>query len=359
MKKFVIEGGPCSGKTTGFAIIEQKMADRGYHPIMVPEAATLVMAGNIKPTMFSEADFQRAVLRVCHHLEHEWESIAKLRPELNPIMFLDRAKHSGKAYTDLYPALLAELNYGSEVEVRDHYDAVFHLRTAAYGAEAFYTLKNNTNRRESTLEAARAQDDKTLDAWTGHPHLRVIDNSTDFDGKMHRLDQEICAALGIPVPLEIERKFVLRPVAYEDIAVPYQAITIEQTYLQSTEPGTVLRVRKRGQNGSFLYYRTQKRDVTVGVRQEIEERITREAYEACLAFKEQGTRAIHKQRLCFVYKDQYFELDMIPHQSGILYMLELELTEQNQKVTLPPFLSVVKEVTDNPAYSNYALSRVA
>ncbi|MBQ3724982.1 MAG: hypothetical protein II904_05630, partial [Oscillospiraceae bacterium] len=44
---------------------------------------------------------------------------------------------------------------------------------AAKGAEAFYTTDNNTARVE-TLEEAIELDAKTLAAWAGHPHLRII-----------------------------------------------------------------------------------------------------------------------------------------------------------------------------------------
>ena len=74
----------------------------------------------------------------------------------------------------------------NETEIRDNYDAVFHLVTAAKGAEEFYTLSNN-NARTETPEQAAIQDDKLIYAWTGHPHLRIIDNSYDFEGKMRKL----------------------------------------------------------------------------------------------------------------------------------------------------------------------------
>ena len=46
-------------------------------------------------------------------------------------------------------------------------------------------------------------------AWAGHPHLRVIDNSTGFEDKIRRLIREISLYLGEPQPYEIERKFLI------------------------------------------------------------------------------------------------------------------------------------------------------
>lgn len=361
--KLAITGGPCGGKTTGMSYLEQKLLDRGRYPLIVPEAPTLLMLGKLSPTTgaFDERTFQRAVVSVMVGLEAEFERAAIACRHANPVLLYDRGITDAAAYMPggLYEEILKELNLGTAVEVRDgRYDAVFHMRTAADGAIEAYTTANNKVRREDAA-LALVRDKETEKAWTGHPHLRYIGNETDFEGKLKQLERDVCAALGLPVPLEIERKFVCRPVSWDDIPVPCQNISIEQTYLQSPEPGTILRVRRRGQHGSYLYYRTQKRDVREGVREEVEERISREVYEACLAFKQPGTNPIRKQRWCFAWHNQYFELDLIPHQGGTLYMLELELTEQNQKVTLPPFLSVVKEVTDDPAYSNYALSKAA
>ena len=107
----------------------------------------------------------------------------------------------------LFGQLLKELNT-DEIELRDGYDAVFHLVTAAKGAKECYTLENNSARSE-TVEQAAIADDKIIAAYTGHPHFRIIDNSTEFKTKMVRLVSEISAFLGEPEPFEIERKYLI------------------------------------------------------------------------------------------------------------------------------------------------------
>ena len=147
----------------------------------------------------------------------------------------------------------------NEVELRDNYDAVFHLVTAANGAEDFYTNENNTARTE-TPEQARELDNKLLASWTGHPHLRVIDNSTSFNEKIRRLIAEIASFLGEPEPFEIERKFLIE---YPDINwlenyTNCKRIEIIQTYLKSNSEDEV-RVRQRGMDGNFIYFKTIKK----------------------------------------------------------------------------------------------------
>ena len=77
---------------------------------------------------------------------------------------------------------------------------------------------------------------------------------------MKRLFREVSAALGVPVPIEIERKFLVAPDfdPHGALPVPFQEIDIEQAYLFAPD-GEALRVRKRGQNGSAVYYHTHKK----------------------------------------------------------------------------------------------------
>lgn len=353
--RIVITGGPCAGKTTGLAYISEKLADRGFYPLIVPEVPTLLMLGNATPKAYSEEVFQRGVVKLMHEMEEVWDGIGRSRPELNPVLVCDRGIPDCPPYMrpDTYEGILRDLTLGSATEVRDRrYKGAIHLRSVAYDKPELYTTANNAARREN-VDEARSRDEQTLAAWVGHPHLRVVDNSTDFEGKLHRLDQELCSILGIPVPLEIENKYRCAPVRFEDIPQPCQRIEIEQHYLLGQKGG---RIRKRGQHDSFVYFRTQKVDVRPGVRIETEDFITAEEYRVSLRFTEKGLR---KERWCFVWENQYFELDLIPQKGGLLYLLELELTQEQQRVRLPPFLTIEAEVSHDPAYSNYHLAEAA
>lgn len=363
--KLVLTGGPCGGKTTGMSYLQEKLSDRGFHPIIVPEAPTLLMLGNVTPQAYPETVFQHGVLDLMGQLERIWAEAAATRPELRPIMLCDRGRPDCPPYIQepgFYERSLAKLGYGTPVEVRDgEYKAVFHMQSVAVDAPKFYTTANNKVRRE-TLEEAKQRDEKTLQAWLGHPHLRVIDNSTDFAGKLRRLDREICSVLGIPVPIEIERKYLCRPFpVMEQVLAPCRFIEIEQVYLHSPDPDKVVRVRKRGQDGSFVYYKTVKTELRPGARIEVEEHITKDQYEWSLGFADPGRLPIRKQRYCFVWESQYFELDVIPcpGTNQVLYLLELELTEDNQRIRLPDFIPVERDVTNDPAYGNYALAKAA
>jgi hypothetical protein len=88
----------------------------------------------------------------------------------------------------------------TEAILRDQrYEAVLHLVTAAVGAEAFYITANNAARTETPAEA-RDLDARLVEAWVGHPHLTVVDNSTRFADKVRRVVEAACAVLGLPGP---------------------------------------------------------------------------------------------------------------------------------------------------------------
>jgi len=91
----------------------------------------------------------------------------------------------------------------TEEQFRNGYDAVFHLVTAANGAVEAYTNANNAARYEGVEEAV-ALDDRLVAAWTGHPYLRIFDNSTGFEKKLEKLLTEILKFLGEPEPYSIE-----------------------------------------------------------------------------------------------------------------------------------------------------------
>src|SRR5262249_39781143 len=186
------------------------------------------------------------------------------------LILCDRGAMDVSAYlpAEAWTALLNERDW-TVVGLRDkRYEAVIHLVTAADGAEAFYTTENNAVRTETPAQA-RLLDQRVGDAWVGHPHWRVIDNATDFAGKIQRVTAAVCRVVGAPEPLEIERKFLLRGgPAGGEVPVRFEEVEVEQVYLNNPE-GWEARVRRRGQYGSATYTHALKRPVASGQRVKI------------------------------------------------------------------------------------------
>lgn len=359
ISKIVITGGPCAGKSTAMSWVQNAFTQMGYTVLFIPETATELITGGVAPwTCGSNAEYQKCQLQLQIDKEKIFEQAARTMTTDKVLIVCDRGTLDNKAYmNDVEFAEALRFIGSNEVELRDNYDAIFHLVTAAKGAEEFYTTANNSARTE-TVEEAAALDDKLISAWTGHPHLRVIDNTSSFEDKMKKLIAEIASFLGEPEPYEIERKYLIE---YPDIKwlesnPSCQRIEIIQTYLNSAA-GDEVRVRQRGVDGNYIYFQTIKRKVSDVKRVEIEKRLSQAEYLRLLMEADTTKRQIRKTRYCLTYENQYFEIDIYPFWDNKA-IVEIELSDENTEIVFPKQIKVIKEVTDDDSYKNVSLAKM-
>ena len=358
ISKIVLTGGPCAGKTTALTWINNYFSKRGYTVLFVPETATELITNGVAPwTCGTNYDYQTFQMKLQKVKEQIFDDAARTMKSDKIIIVCDRGILDNKAYMkDVeFKRLLKEFGT-NETKERDSYDAVFHLVSAAKGKQEVYTLANNAARTES-VEDAKKLDDKIISAWTGHPHFRIIDNSTEFEEKLERLLKEIASFLGEPEPFEIERKFLI---AYPNIKelenMPNcTKVDITQTYLKN-EGDTERRVRARGIDGDYLYYLTEKRKISNLKRIETERKLTQDEYLALLMESDNKLHTIHKTRFCLSENNQYFEIDIYPEWDNQAIM-EIELSSEDEIIKTPEFIKIIKEVTDDESYKNYQMAK--
>ena len=355
--KIVLTGGPSAGKTTGMSWIQNSLTKLGYTVLFVPETATELITGGVAPwTCGDNVAYQTCQMELQLEKERIFEQAARTMDAEKVLIVCDRGAMDNRAYMTEgeFAQLLSRLGR-TEVQLRDGYDAVFHLVSAAKGGGRHYTTENNAARTETAEEAA-VLDDKLIAAWTGHPHLRVIDNEEDFSVKMRHLIREINAFLGEPEPYEIERKYLI---SYPDLnwleSLPScRRVEISQTYLKS-EDGDEVRVRQRGEAGSYTYYQTVKRSISGVKRLERERRLSQEEYLRLLMEADPAKRPIRKTRYCLTWENQYFELDLYPFWTDRA-ILEIELSDEDSAIHFPPQLHILQEVTEDESYRNASLA---
>ena len=201
--KIVLTGGPCGGKSLALRFLKAELERRGVGVFIIDEVASRLMDEGKTPENMGSYGFHSLLFRTQLAEERRMEEAAAKCEKEKAVILCDRGLLDNKAYVTEEEFARYSSECGcSENQILCSYDAVFHMVTAAKGAEAFYTLKNNPNRSES-LEQARDRDDALLSVWVGTPHLRVLDNRGDFSDKLRRLLEEMLAVLGIPEPLEI------------------------------------------------------------------------------------------------------------------------------------------------------------
>lgn len=359
MLKIALSGGPASGKSTSMSKLENWLTERGKKVFIVPETATELIVNGIAPgANISMEAFQELVLDKQLAKEDLYMRVVdKYYNSDDVVVLYDRSIIDQLAYVerDVLDKLLAERGY-TMADIINRYDAVIHLVTSAKGTDC-YTTANNAARRETAEEAIIA-DEKTLAANVIHPHLRVIDNSTNFEEKIQRVADVIFEMLGVPSPSEIERKYLIeRPACAELEKLDYVSRSeIIQTYLVSESPDVERRVRQRGTEADgYSFYYTEKLPVSDVERIEKERRISVEDYVQYLAEADTSLHQIRKTRYCFVYENQYFELDIYPY-SDKYAIVEIELSSVDDNVEWPPFLNLVKEVTDDERYKNHSIA---
>ena len=68
-------------------------------------------------------------------------------------------------------------------------------------------------------------------------------------------------------------------------------------------------------------------------------------------------KQIRKVRYCLVENAKYFEIDIYPEWKDKA-ILEIELNEEDESVTFPKGIDIIKEVTCDPEYFNYSLAKL-
>ena len=360
IKKIVLTGGPCAGKTTALVKITEYFSGFGYKVFNVPEVPTIYSTAGwnyLTPNRDLYYQGERAILETQLALENQFMKLAEVCSK--PVLIVcDRGAMDISAY--IKPEEWEEITRMAGTNsnaLRESYDAVLHLVSAADGAEQYYTTATNATRYEQAneegLRIARELDKKVIKAWTGHPHLRVINNHDDFENKLNRVITEISKVVGLPQPVQEERIFRVELIG--DIPECSESL-ITQTYLVA-EPGCEVRLRRREWSGGKVVnvHRSKKRISDTEII-ETERQIDNNLYEQMLQQADPYRATIRKKRQSFIWKGQFFEIDTFLEPLDNLVMMETKGVTEKETVNFPPFVKVLEDVTANTRYLNYNLA---
>ena len=360
IKEIVLTGGPCAGKTTALVKIVEYFSGMGYKVFTVPEVPTLYSTAGwnyLTPNRQLYYEGERAILETQLALEDQFVRLAEVCTK--PVLIVcDRGALDISAY--ITPEEWEEITAmaGSDSnQLRERYDAVLHLVSAADGAEQYYTTATNATRYEKAdeegLRIARELDKKVINAWSGHSHLRVINNHDDFNAKLNRVIKEISNVLGLPQPLEKERLYKVEIIDEIPGAIESH---ITQTYLVA-EPGCEVRLRRREwSRGKVVNVHRSKKRISETEEILTERQVDNNLYEQMLQQADPYRQTIRKRRQSFIWKGQHFEIDTFLEPVSDLVILQSKGVAEQESVKFPPFVKVLEDVTGNSHYYNYNIA---
>ena len=359
IKRIVLTGGPCAGKTTALVRIIEHFSNLGFKVFTVPEVPTMYSQGGwsyLTPNHDLYYEGELAILRTQLALENSFMRLAETCTKPTFVV-CDRGTMDISAYIDkaMWEELCEKCGTNSN-ELRKRYDAVLHLVSAADGAEQYYTTATNSTRYEQAneegLRIARDLDKKVNKAWTGHPHLRVINNHDNFDMKINRVLKEISNVLEIPQPIEDERTYIVELTGQLPESIESE---ITQTYLVA-DPDCEIRLRRRDWGGEVVNVHKTKKRVSRTEYLETERQVSNALYESLLQQADPYRSTIRKTRRSFIWKGQYFEIDFFHEPVDNLMVLQTKGVAQQESVNFPPFIKVLQDITGNKQYYNYNIA---
>ena len=162
---------------------------------------------------------------------------------------------------------------------------------------------------------------------------------------------------GSRTQLETEKKYLIAlpdtvtllrmPGAYKE--------DIEQIYLEKQE-GRSRRIRKSVRDGAATYVYNEKTVVSSVSRLETERYLDKDEYDRLKKEADPARNAIYKTRYTVPDFSFLYEIDIYSFSKNRA-ILEIELKDVNLCPPMPPYLTVIREVSEEKAFSNRAIAK--
>ncbi len=147
--------------------------------------------------------------------------------------------------------------------------------------------------------------------------------------------------------MEIERKYLVNKIMWQEMSDPANSIFIQQGYL-STDPGCTVRIRISDKE-AMITIKGKSKGIS---RQEFEYSVPFE--EGMQIIRLAVTPLIIKRRYVLFYEGYKWEVDEFLGDNEGLIMAEVELKAETENPEWPAWIE--KEVSNDPRYFNLQLS---
>lgn len=193
IRKIVLTGGPCAGKTEVLGQLERYLVEKGYYVITLPETARELIESKILPAFDGEniLTFQDIILKMqCTKEDSAVRYANKVLNGKDVIILCDRGIMDNRAYLNAQEEFdyLLEKNGLNEQQIVHGYDLVIDLISTATCKKDLYQLDSA---RKESVELAAELDKKTTLAWIDHPRLVTIKPTDKIEDKVGRVKEVV------------------------------------------------------------------------------------------------------------------------------------------------------------------------
>ena len=350
--KVVITGGPSSGKTECIYKVKEHFEKLGYKVIVIPSVGTALIQCGIYPwDAVNEDDFERMNLGAKIKLEEIADEAVSNINASKILILCERGTVDVKAYTSNrnFQQICKEYNT-SEEELKNAYDAVFHLKTVAKGYRDQY--KQVPVYRKEDPDTAIYLDDKVIEAWSGHNNFRIIDAYPYFEDKMMKLINEISYVLHEEDKAYVEKKYLISMPDVEQLMKNKQCrkVHVKQHYIIDETKQEKEKIVLRRENNKNFYYKVVKKNKV-----KYSNSITADKYINKLEDENKKFYHIHKDRYYYIFDSRCIKIDVFPFWKDKA-ILEVDVLNDRENIKFPKFVHIIEDVTDNEAYKNYYLA---
>ena len=159
------------------------------------------------------------------------------------------------------------------------------------------------------------------------------------------------------IPIETERKFLIYmpDLKLIESCDGVRIKKIEQTYLEY-ESGKNARVRRIDESGRVSFVKTVKQRISTLSSFEDEHEIDENTYADELLHADKTKQTVKKTRYCIPFDNHVIEIDVYPFWNDRA-ILEVELASEDESFSIPDFIRVIKEVSEDGRYKNTNLAK--
>jgi len=366
--RLVLTGGPCAGKSTIITTLSEFLRSKGFAVIHVQETATSLKNTGMSWSPDLSDEFQDCIVSVQSNRENVavgWaQHIAKKCLRKKCVVIYDRGLVDGLAFVTKECLEKSCISAGISTDLFKRYDCVFHLVTAADGAEDFY---QKTSYRHENVEEAIKQDKLLQEVWSGHANHFIFKNEGIFQQKIENVIDELCDCLGIMTLNRHSRRFLLKNVPTLPKGEQHFTENYLKVYVDSPwqEPGYVCSFLRKSERANSKYKAAEYVFKTLikqgGQSITRKRRITKAEFKMYLALKVEDRHQVKQKRIYITVPNKAF-LEITCYEepcSGLCLLNVFEMVGEKFDISsLPSFISqeIVKEVTGANQYSAHHLS---